>query len=49
VFSVTTFCNVWLYWFTAFAFQKYAVAVSSGVRTVLFSAPYASVSFRSFA
>ena len=46
---VTTFCIVWLYWLMTFAFQKYAIAVSSGVRTVLLTAPYASVSFRSFA
>ena len=31
---MTTFCIVPLSWLTAFAFQKYAVAVSSGVRTV---------------
>src|ERR1700752_2538458 len=47
-FSVTAFCIVWLAWLIAFAFQKYAVAVSYGVRTVLFRAPNASVSFRSF-
>ena len=38
-----------LYWLTLNPTQKNAIAVCSWVRTVLFSAPYASVSFRSFA
>ena len=34
-----TFWNVTLYWLTLFPTQKYAIAVSSGVRTVLLIAP----------
>ena len=45
----TTLCIAWLYWLMLFPTQKNAIAVCSGVRTVLLSAPYASVSFRSLA
>ena len=44
---LTTPCIVTLYWLTLLPTQKYAIAVCSGVRTVLLSAPYASVSLRS--
>jgi hypothetical protein len=36
-------------WLTAFAFQNSAIAVCSGERTVLFTAPYALISLNSLA
>src|SRR5260370_38441074 len=46
---VTTSRSVWFNWLIVLAFQNQAISLWSGVRTVLFSAPYTLVSLRSVA
>src|SRR5260370_24146746 len=43
---VTTSRSVWFNWLIVLAFQNQAISLWSGVRTVLFSAPYTLVSLR---